>query len=99
MDIGMLWYDDTQRELNEKVARAVEHYKTKYGATPTVCFVHPDMLPPKSNLEIVAGIQLRPARTVLRHHFWVGVETVAEATNGNGHKGHGANGKGARRKK
>jgi hypothetical protein len=50
-------------------------------------------------LEVIAGVQLRPARTVLRHHFWIGVETVAEATNGNGHKGHGANGKGARRKK
>jgi hypothetical protein len=47
MDIGMLWYDgDTKRTLDAKVASAVAYYQTKYGATPTVCFVHPSMLAP-----------------------------------------------------
>ncbi|MGH2522558.1 MAG: hypothetical protein ACRDH2_08645 [Anaerolineales bacterium] len=73
MDIGMLWYDDTKRDLPAKVARAVEHYKMKYGATPTVCFVHPDMLPNGSERELVAGVQLRAARAVLKNHFWIGV--------------------------
>ena len=41
MDIGMLWYDDDhKRPIGEKVARAVEHYKTKYGVVPTVCFAN-----------------------------------------------------------
>jgi hypothetical protein len=72
MDIGMLWYDDdAKRNLDEKVARAVSHYRSKYGVTPTICFVNPKMLPP--GLGVAAGVQLRPASTVMIHHFWVGV--------------------------
>jgi len=73
MDIGMLWYDDdAKRKLGDKVARAAEYYKTKYGAMPTVCFVNPGMLTDAP--EMTAGVQLRPARSVLVNHFWVGVD-------------------------
>ena len=94
MDIGMLWYDDTQRALDEKVTRAVEHYKTKYGETPTVCFVNPAVLEGKEAPEAAGGLALRPARTVLPNHFWIGVGVVGKAnptarTNGNGKNGHG----------
>ena len=97
MDIGMLWFDDdAKRPLNDKVARAVEHYKTKYGAAPTMCFVNPSMLP-KDAPELAAGVQLRPARTVLVNHFWVGVgegEAVAlpDARNGDGARRKNGNG-------
>jgi hypothetical protein len=77
MEVGMLWYDDTKKELSEKVARAVEYYQTKYGAAPTLCFVNPLML---KQAELMNGVQVRPARTVLVNHFWVGVgETAAPA--------------------
>ncbi len=72
MDIGMLWYDDdNKRALGDKVARAVEHYKTKYGAVPTVCYVNPVTL--KDGPETAAGVQLRKARNVMVDHFWIGV--------------------------
>jgi hypothetical protein len=54
--------------------------------------------------EVAGGVQLRPARTVLVNHFWVGVGEAAqpEARNGAGRKsGNGAaraNGSGAKRK-
>jgi len=97
MDIGMLWYDDTKRTLDEKIARAVEHYKTKYGAVPTVCFVNPELLPKASGVEL-AGVQLRAARTVLMNHFWLGVGD-AVVKNGNGNGGaRGKSGNGPRRK-
>ncbi len=77
MEVGMLWYDDTKKELSEKVARAVEYYKTKYGVAPTLCFVNPSML---RQAELMGSVQVRPARTVLANHFWVGVgETPAPA--------------------
>ncbi len=77
MDIGMLWYDDDrQRQLAEKVARAVEHYRKKYGTPPTVCFVHPSLLP--NGPEIAAGVALRPAKTVLINHFWIGIAEALE---------------------
>lgn len=72
MEIGMLWYDgDTKRQLSEKISRAVAYYRGKYGAQPNVCYVNPSLLthPPPTP----AGVQLRPARTVLPDHFWLGV--------------------------
>lgn len=79
MDIGMLWYDDDgKRQLDEKVARAVEYYRAKYGVQPTECYVHPGMLgdgqPSSGAGQIVAGgVRLRANRTVIKNHFWLGV--------------------------
>ena len=85
MEIGMLWYDDdAKRPFDAKVASAVEYYKNKYGAAPTVCYVHPNLLTAErapstesalsaEGLRVSAGIQLRPMRTVMINHFWLGV--------------------------
>jgi len=107
MDIGMLWYDaDARRTLNEKVARAVEHYKAKYGATPTVCFVNPAVLKdaPRGALDVAGrrspsgdGVLLRPSRAVMANHFWIGVARTRTG-NGNGAAAHGKNGQKGRRK-
>ena len=79
MDAGMLRYDDTKKELSEKVARAVEYYTSKYGVAPTLCFVNPNRL---HQAELIGAVQVRPARTVLANHFWVGVgETPVPAGN------------------
>lgn len=84
MDIGMLWYDDDhKRPLNERVSKAVDYYKAKYGVVPTVCFINPATL--KDGPESAAGVQLRSARNVLVDHFWLGI-----GESGNGH----ANGNG-----
>ena len=83
MDIGMLWFDDSNRKLEEKISKAVEHYKQKYGLTPTVCFVNPNALG-EGAPETAAGVQLRALRTVMAHHLWIGVEEAAARTNGNG---------------
>jgi hypothetical protein len=46
MNLGMLWFDnDPKAALDIKVERAAAYYRHKYGKTPTVCFVHPSMLP------------------------------------------------------
>ena len=79
MDIGMLWYDDdSKRPFGEKVARAVDYYKAKYGSVPTVCFVNPAAL--KDAPDLAVGVQIRSARNVMVDHFWLGVGE----TNGNG---------------
>lgn len=47
MKIGMLWFDnDSHSDLESKVEKAAAYYRLKYGKTPSVCFVHPSMLPP-----------------------------------------------------
>jgi hypothetical protein len=90
MDIGMLWYDDDgKRQLDEKVARAVEFYRAKYGVQPTDCYVHPGMLgdgqprPSEGSIQpsgivFAAGVRVRPNRTVIKNHFWLGVGEAAE---------------------
>jgi hypothetical protein len=99
MDIGMLWYDDdAKRPLGEKVARAVDYYKTKYGSLPTVCFVNPATL--KDAPDTAAGVQIRSARNVMVDHFWLGIGESNGNGNGNargnGHsRANGANGSSA----
>lgn len=42
----MLWFDNNKSEkLEDKVLHAVKYYKNKYGASPTLCYVNPCMLP------------------------------------------------------
>jgi hypothetical protein len=74
MDIGMQWFDDNPAaELAEKVTRAASYYASKYGCKPNVCFVHPGALT-KGGKDNVGGIEIKTSRTVLRHHFWLGIQ-------------------------
>lgn len=90
MNVGMLWFDnDNKRALNAKIERAAEYYRNKYGRSPTLCFVHPSMLPEEalnaasqeeggtadSRREVwkSGGIEVRPTRMVLPNHFWLGI--------------------------
>ena len=69
MKTGLLWFDDDpKRTLDEKVARAIKHYRSKHDTEPNVCYVHP------KDFGEVAGIKMKSLSTVLRHHFWIGVE-------------------------
>ena len=41
MKSGMLWLDaDARRTLDEKVQRAVDYYRQKYGSAPDLCLVN-----------------------------------------------------------
>ncbi len=71
MRVGMLWFDDSsQRDLTTKLDRAIKHYQAKYGARPTVCYVHPSMLLKRPMAGI--GLEIRPSNMVLPNHFWLG---------------------------
>ncbi len=75
MEFGLLWYDDSStRSLEDKVARAAAQYELKFGQSPTICFVNPAMLNGKATE--MGGVQIEARRTVLPHHFLVGVEEV-----------------------
>lgn len=74
MEIGMLWRDDSQRTLEEKVSRAVQYYAHKYGRMPNLCFVN-EAAVDEDGLE-VAAVRVRPALDVLPQHFWVGVKKI-----------------------
>ena len=91
MKIGMLWFDsDPKAGLAEKVERAAAYYHSKYGKIPTVCFVHPSMLPsngkkppeeieeaePTPSSNFPAGIEVRSNPHVRPNHFWIGVNGI-----------------------
>ena len=75
MRVGMLWFDDSNRTLPEKVARAGTFYRDKFGRSPNLCLVNPESCDVKEG--VVAGIELRQARMVLPGHLWIGVEEEA----------------------
>jgi hypothetical protein len=78
MNVGMLWFDnDPKADLAAKIERAASYYTRKYGQIPDLCFVHPSMLP--SGLTRAGKIEVRPNRTVLPNHIWIGVHTPEAA--------------------
>lgn len=79
MNIGMLWFDDSSKPLNEKVRQAVQYYAAKYGRTPTHCLVNPET---HSSVDEVDDVQVVAAATVMPNHFWVGFDEQRA----NGHK-------------
>lgn len=85
MNVGMLWFDnDTKSEIKTKIKRAAVYYQKKYGQTPNLCYVHPSMVseePQKSD-----GIEVRTTRSVLPHHFWIGVYSEPPVEDGHGEK-------------
>ena len=83
MNIGMLWFDDSSKPINEKVRQAVQYYAAKYGRTPTHCLVNPETT---SLVEEVDNIQVVAAATVMPDHFWVGFDSIAAPA----HIGHGS---------
>ena len=82
MESGLLWFDDhANRELADKVARAVAHYQHKFGCTPNTCYVHPDALKGNGKQTVdVGGVAVKPRPSVLRHHFWLGTETDGKSS-------------------
>lgn len=73
MEIGMLWFDnDPKSDLQSKVTRAAAYYRSKYGESPNLCFVHPSMLSEK--MSKAGKIAVRSNIAIIPHHFWIGVQ-------------------------
>lgn len=71
MHVGMLWFDnDTKSSLPEKVKRAADYYRRKYGEVPDLCLVNPAMLE-KGNVE-GTEVKVETAADIQPNHFWVG---------------------------
>ena len=68
-----MWFDDDPgRGLEDKVLRAAVHYEQKYGRRPDLCFVHPSAFGGNDRVTKAGKVEIRPGRSVLRHHFWLG---------------------------
>jgi hypothetical protein len=82
MEIGLLWYDDDPRRgLEDKVGRAAQRYREKYGRWPNTCYVHPGVVADYlvQDLRVAcrsrrqrATIRVVSAPNILLHHYWLG---------------------------
>jgi hypothetical protein len=81
MQEGMLWYDDdSERTLEEKVRRAADYYRDKFGRLPDLCLLNPNTL--NGGPAKVAKIELRTKPNVLLHHFWLGMDESGNGASG-----------------
>jgi len=72
MNVGMMWLDaDGKRPLEEKIERAADYYREKYGRFPNLCFVNTGTI---DNEKTIGKILVQPIKTILPNHFWLGVE-------------------------
>ena len=74
MQVGLLWFDNTSRDLAEKVRRAADRYQAKHGCEPNVCYVHPSALDGKGQEIEIDPVRVFSLPSILEHHFWIGVE-------------------------
>jgi hypothetical protein len=81
MNVGMMWFDnDPKTTLDVKIQRAADYYYHKYGQVPDMCLVNPKMVDathPDQETRQVGKITVRPLRSVLPGHLWIGVEICA----------------------
>lgn len=76
MDVGMLWFDaDRKCDLNAKISRASDFYRSKYGRKPNLCFLHPNTAG-ESHPQEVNGLRVQTSKLVLPDHFWLGVDKL-----------------------
>jgi hypothetical protein len=75
MHTGMLWFDNSNKTVTEKIQGAVDYYVKKYGRKPDLCLVHPSMIDaPNGSSFSSDGLTVRPFRPVLPGHIWIGIE-------------------------
>ena len=70
MPWGLLWYDDKDDGLENKIARAAQRYMEKFGNSPNTCVIHPELL--QGEGVDVPGYKVITHPTVLKNHLWIG---------------------------
>lgn len=77
MNTGMMWFDnDPKTSLDVKIQKAADYYRKKHGRVPDTCLVNPKMMDtthPEQDNRQAGKIIVRPLRSVLPGHLWIGV--------------------------
>jgi len=83
MNIGMLWFDNSERSFEDKLKRAIKYYEDKYATRPTMCYVHIDDFPGEIDAIFVEeveidGVTVSPideelGTTIPQKYMWIGI--------------------------
>lgn len=68
MRLGLMWADFSKDNFAVKCNRAIKYYTEKYGMRPTAIQVNP-----KTAITDIPGIAIVQSRSILPHHFWIGL--------------------------
>jgi len=72
MKSGLLWFDSSSDFLGDKIERAAKRYKEKFGVSPDIAMVNPQMLQDKPAVKI-KNIRIEPKSTIMPNHIWLGL--------------------------
>lgn len=74
--IGMLWFDnDPKARLEDKIKKAADYYRRKYGREPSVCYVRPPLPEGVAKIMLSAnGIEVRTSAQIQPNHLLIGVK-------------------------
>ena len=73
-DIGMLWSigaSDSGLPIEMNIYCAADHYRTKYQAEPTICFVHPSIA--QTDIGSIPGMRVLTSGRLKENQIWLGV--------------------------
>lgn len=82
MNQGLLWFDNSKTAtFEQKVQGAARYYRRKLEHMPEICLVHPEAMQQASRIVDCDGypITVKPYKSILPDHFWIGVETLPTA--------------------
>lgn len=66
----LLWFDDSKRPVEEKIAGALAAYRERYGLPARVVLTHPEQCIQRADVLIVTGES--QGIPVQRNNFWCG---------------------------
>lgn len=81
MNLSMLWGDNSQTALKEKIEKAATYFQKKYGKFPDLCLVSPkDLADTKLDCVETPKFQVivRPWHPVIPGSFYIGVDETPE---------------------
>jgi hypothetical protein len=90
MKIGMLWFDNSKRSIEEKLDEMANYYHKKYGRRPTLIWVNPKTkidlplcnIPEDWEEVLYKDIKIRKSVSILSGHYWIGMETEIDRKKG-----------------
>ena len=73
MKVGMLWFDNSETPITEKIKKAITYYINKYKVIPNTCYIHPTAYAVVVD-EGISNITIKTRRQTHNNHFWIGIE-------------------------
>ena len=78
MNYGILWHDNTQTSLKEKILQAAQYYRRQYNRVPQLVLISPKAREENPDLKTLPfegdELAVREWSGALRDHFWIGFE-------------------------